>query len=124
MIKPSDLLIAAADRVRDLAAQATPGQWETIKRFDKRDNHVMSSFIRPPMDPKGCVQDRNIRPHEHADYAWVAALSPEVAPHLEAVLRDRAEVIRWAKSWDEVADIPERHLAESILGVGLAGETP
>jgi hypothetical protein len=28
----------------------------------------------------------------------------------------KAGTIKWAKSWDEVADIGEKHLAEAILG--------
>lgn len=80
---PSDLLSAAADRVRDLAAAASPGPWQ--------DNGY-GMLVAPEVDWRergydvaaGC-QDGN--------RGWIAALSPAVAPALEEWLRATAKAV-------------------------------
>jgi hypothetical protein len=88
---PSELLAAAADRIRDLAAAAQPGPWRSFPSPDMPGETVVHA-----------VTDRAGEPHPHraltahgllcaeADAAWVAALSPAVAPTAEAILRAAA----------------------------------
>jgi hypothetical protein len=85
---PAEILLAAADRVRDLAAAATPGPWA-----NGSDRSIVSVL------PKGLT--RFLPPQrwglkvaskvDDVDREWIAALSPAVAPHLEAWLRLAAE---------------------------------
>lgn len=113
---PSELLTAAADRVRDLAAQAQPGPW--------------GSWPSPDMPGEVVVHRRNPRtdrpdPHRVAtvhgllcaeeDARWIAALSPAVAPYMERWLR------RAARAWPRpdrlgASDFDALHLAKLILG--------
>lgn len=128
MPSPSDLLSAAADRVRDLAAQATKGPWFAFE--DAVGMSVASSTTYAPRVVAGKAGQ--------PDAAWVAAMSPEVAPHVEAWLRtavihyraaDRKARLAWSGSRDPGLYVGEDDraalaFARSILGVGLAGETP
>jgi hypothetical protein len=143
-VTPSDLLSAAADRVRDLAAQATPGPWRqhdgwwpgtlgvVASVLSGEDNDTQVRALLPTFEDEPNSDARNVR----ADAAWVAAMSPEVAPHLEAWLRHAAVMFevskRRAETWHRVneeayvsdSDHEALAFARVILGVGLAGETP
>lgn len=91
---PSELLVAAADRIRDLAVAAQPGPWRSFPSPDMPGETVVHA-----------VTDTTGEPHPHraltahgllcaeADAAWVAALSPAVAPALEAWLRSTAKAV-------------------------------
>jgi hypothetical protein len=110
---PSATLLAAADRIRDLAANATGGTWDAA-------------------DTRGVWSDEEKRvavAETRDDARWIAALSPALAPMIEQVLRDTA------KEYDVQARIftPEGMavkvkgrrfagplaLAEAILGSGV-----
>jgi hypothetical protein len=109
---PSEILNAAADRIRDLAAEATGGPWKHEFGVTQEDGSVNYA-----VDVAGDKAIAGVgEAWSAADAVWVAALSPAVAPHLESILRERADVLRWAKSWDEVADCGEMHLARAVLG--------
>lgn len=85
---PSDLLTAAADRVRDLAAAAQRGPWI----FDEDTDRVM---VDDTVYSVTCYAGA-----DHDDSQWIAALSPAVAPALEAVLRKAANDVRqWQYAW-------------------------
>jgi hypothetical protein len=81
MTSPSDLLVAAADRIRDLAAAATPGVWIA-------DRHYVDSMPEPDVRALVCVVKSDSKASDDAQ--WVAALSPAVAPTIEKWLRDVA----------------------------------
>lgn len=119
MTDPSSILTAAADRVRDLAVEAGTDRWHAEETLDN-GRWCVSGYAKDDagFDVEVGVGGESVE----ADARWIAALSPAVAPWLESILRRKAGVIRWAKTWDEVADIGERHLAELILGSGV--DTP
>jgi hypothetical protein len=69
---PSSILVTAADRVRDLAAAATPGPWETI--------HETGGIWREA-SPKRALRTApgSLGSMDAAEDArWIAALSPAV----------------------------------------------
>lgn len=147
-MEPSALLTAAADRVRDLAAQATPGTWSAKDMAE--EGHPGVWWVDCVHEDDAGTTWTTIADLETvnpaADARWVAAMSPEVAPHLERWLREVADnAARSVPAWQnmgvdgypgprrteaEVASLVEHHygaalaLARAILGVGLAGETP
>lgn len=108
---PSELLSAAADRVRDLAAYfgdyAKAAEF-TLPNGQPRFESAEEAWLYD-------VLDRNA-PRDGA--AWVAAMSPEVAPDLSALLCALEE-----RDYDAARVIAQR-LSRAILGVELAGETP
>ena len=81
MTDPSSILTAAADRVRDLAAAATGGPWETIGD---------TGGIWREASPKRAVRTSPgyLGSMEAAENArWIAALSPATAAPIEAMFR-------------------------------------
>lgn len=133
MPSPSDLLVAAADRVRDLAAQATPGPWRQHDTHLTMGGHTATVMCGEGNDVAlvAWLPTWNHEPWDNSRLPfttarWIAALSPEVAPHLETILREYARCA--AELNYAIERAPEGKavlaLARSILGVGLAGETP
>lgn len=84
---PSDLLRAAADRVRDLAAQTTPGRWMSFATLSGGASVVALSTDGPGTPIMGAQMATAT---VEADGAWIAALSPAVSPMIENLLRDAA----------------------------------
>lgn len=82
---PSEILQAAADRIRDLAAAVTPGPWETIASSGGIWREA--SAERAVRTSPGYLGGMNAA----EDARWIAALSPAVAPALERLLRDAAK---------------------------------
>lgn len=118
--RASDLLVAAADRIRDLADKATPGPWSTVRRVDSNGNLRQSDFTRPPVGDGCPPQTRAVRPHETPDYEWIAALSPAVAPHLERWLLEIWKHIKANGYRDDCWMCkPAIAFARSILGSGV-----
>ncbi len=78
---PSELLTAAADRIRDLAAAASTDEPWTYGGYGDFGPYIAGLPSAPEFEDN--EQGR-------ADLAWVAALSPAVAPALEAILRQAA----------------------------------
>jgi hypothetical protein len=107
MTSPASQLLAAADRIRDLAADTASGDW------------TFESFA-PAIRREG-------------DARWIAALSPAVATHLEAILRRAAaDIVVHVPAWNsrprpdgEVERLTERQfggalgLARAVLGSGV-----
>lgn len=108
---PSELLVRAADLVRDTAAAATEGQWSVVAMRD----HTYSLWSTGTSFTGEDEEVANA-PME-TDAAWIALASPAVAPAWEQLLRDAA------KDWDVRARIfsPEamRELATSRRFAGL-----
>lgn len=114
---PSELLLAAADRIRDLAAQATPRKWQSFATL----NGGASVLALQSDGPGSPITGGDIAAAEvEADGAWIAALSPAVAPHLEAWLRSTASLLEawlptgWPIRADEAAAL---HFALAVLGM-------
>lgn len=121
---PSELLTRAADLIRDAAAAATDGPWFTHDAHLNEGGHTATvlSGVYPEGQLRAWLPTWSHEPWDETrnvwnDAKWIALLSPAVAPWLERMLRHRAEVIVWAESWDQVADIGERHLAEHVIAV-------
>jgi hypothetical protein len=93
-LAPSDLLVVAADRIRDLAAAATPGPWQLRSLTDEDTTYSHTSWWVADADGGSVASMDHI--NEAADAAWVAALSPAVALHLEAWLRHAAASVETA----------------------------
>jgi hypothetical protein len=77
------VLLAAADRIRDLAAETTPGQWSHEYGVVQEDESVTYAVEAAGEHWVGELRTAG-------DATWVAALSPAVAPTLELILRDAA----------------------------------
>jgi len=81
-MSPSALLLAAADRIRDLAAAAAPGPWTLYGRG------VCWEIPELPEMHDGLSGFREV------DARWIVAMSPVIAPALEQWLRDEAREVR------------------------------
>ncbi len=79
---PADLLGAAADRLETLAARATAGDWRVTGLLATRPEVVA---VRADGSTEHVAEARA------GSGAWIAALSPALAPPLVAVLRAAAE---------------------------------
>lgn len=87
---PSELLTAAADRVRDLAAHfATYYGTDPVDKAHKRFDGPIEEWVYWNVERDGNADARR----------WIAAMSPAIAPALERLLRDAA------KDWDVRARI-------------------
>lgn len=108
---PSDLLLSAADRIRDLAAEVDQLQWHATPGPPTEDGVEWSITHYKPepwvLDPIATGIYRE------ADARWIAALSPALAPDLSALL-----VALDARDFDAARVIAQR-LSSSILGSGV-----
>jgi len=115
---PSELLVAAADRIRDRAAAAAPGPWVAVEsdhhtshddKYDEDGYFVESTSETVALGAyvasatganigQGC-SDCMEGTIGKGNAEWIALLSPAVAPALERLLRDAA------KDWDARARI-------------------
>jgi|SRR5262245_31435521 len=114
---PSEILTAAADRVRDLAAAAKPGPWTLY------DRGVCWEIPELPEMHDGLSGFRE------GDARWISALSPAIAEPLSRMLAWASKVCAdaeadgwdrdriWAESDDSMRAALD--LAESILGSGV-----
>jgi hypothetical protein len=87
---PSEVLLAAADHIRDLAAAATAGVWtatDLTAHGHKGVWWVESEHHDSDGTMHGTVADLN---YGESDARWIAALSPAIADDLAAVLRQVA----------------------------------
>lgn len=117
---PSVILVAAADRIRDLAAKATPGQWGV----GEGGKYVWVAEDRMPIACSALVSAPSAGP----DCEWIAALSPAVAPMIETTLRAAAATCAQAarEGWSDAEMRAEADdamkaafaLADAILGSG------
>jgi hypothetical protein len=93
---PSELLVAAADRIRDLAAKASPGVWAAKNLTEHGHPGAWWVEVRHEDDETtswSTVADlSNI--NSGADARWIAALSPAVAPALIGWLQESSG--KWA----------------------------
>ena len=101
---PSAVLLAAADRIRDLAAEATKGEWLSNLHYV---DSMPELYVRHPV----CTAA------SEADARWIAALSPAVAPLLQDWLRYAAEM--WDYPDQPGSDARALAFARAILGSGV-----
>lgn len=118
MVTPSELLVRAADLIRDTAAKTTKPRkvhfgWGYLEPDELGDASNGTVVVSSGWGGVDVVAERV----SWDDARWIALMSPAVADWMAAILQDRAEVIVWAESWDQVADTPERHLAEHVIAV-------
>lgn len=120
---PASILQAAADRIRDLAAAATTGRWDAQHSLDGDgwypSSWVEATVVRANGSQSGFVLAEFETEQRAGDAAWVAALSPAVAPALERLLRDAA------KDWDVrtrvyTPEALEQHLASRRFAGAIA----
>lgn len=95
MTSPSDLLQAAADRIRDLAAAATKPRpnghgWSVLSEDD--------GWVPGTPTVVSCAgyggEDLVAADVAVEDGRWIAALSPAVAPELERWMRETSKHVR------------------------------
>lgn len=120
---PSELLSAAADRVRDLAAAATPGPWaEPYYDDNPGDEGWWVHNGREGMREHAVCVTFALNPRDEADTRWIAALSPAIAEPLEALFRAAADKAEWLTRRGKRVDAGWPPLALARVVVGLAGE--
>jgi hypothetical protein len=107
---PSSVLLAAADRIRDLAAKAQPGPWGWTDYGDNAAFGRDQPADGTPVGTIAVVWKNELTPTPAADAAWIAALSPALAPALEALFREYA---RCAQSLDY--DLNAAHDGRAML---------
>jgi hypothetical protein len=115
-LSPAETLLAAADRIKDLAARAVVGPWA----------QSLDAVYAGP-DEAWKVADCHTSPTA----AWIAALSPSVAEPIEAWLRHsaamweadtrRADLIGVAPGGFYIGVLEEQALtlARAVLGSGV-----
>lgn len=86
-MQPSEVLLAAADRVRDLAAAATDGPW-----LDVQDGWCIRS--EPSKDR--ATWQTVCEGYSPENGRWIAALSPAIGEPLETWLRQAASEVEQA----------------------------
>jgi len=93
---PAEMLAAAADRIRDLAAVWEAENAKMAERRNKGLAALHAEYGRAYTwdEVAGFVVDEYSDKALDAGAAWIAALSPAIAPHLEVWLREVAGV--WA----------------------------
>lgn len=106
---PADRLRAAADLVEQRAAAATPGPWVAERRPYSHEN-VAGHVAAPNLVS---TTRAGVALSTVDDTAWITLAGPQIAPHLAAWLRERADYV------DAVQVCNEPHalaLADAILG--------
>jgi hypothetical protein len=80
---PAEELRAAATKLRDMAAKATPGPWTVVKNIQQgTGSHMQSTWFRGD-------RKRPVHPSQHDDYEWISLMGPDKAELLASWL-DRA----------------------------------
>jgi hypothetical protein len=99
-VNPAEMLTAAADRVRDLAAAATPGPWFTHDTHLNAGGHTATvlSGTYPEGQLRAWLPTWSHEPWDETrnvwnDARWIAALSPAVAPAIIGLLVSSSEHI-------------------------------
>lgn len=119
---PSATLLAAADRIRDLAAKAQSGPWGWT---DYGDNAAVGRDQPADGTPVGTIAvvwKTELNPTPAADARWIAALSPALAGPLEALLRTYVPIADQMSTGDLLYHRgykPALDLARAILGSGV-----
>ena len=131
MVTPSAQLLAAADRIRDLAAAATPGPWRQHDGWWPGTLGVVASVLSgegtdtevrallPTYEETPNSEARNVR----NDAAWVAALSPAVAEPLIWILEAGAQEAEAMEEQGEEVN-PNWALLKLARVLVPTGETP
>lgn len=99
---PSELCREAAERLMRLAREASPGRWELY--YDGGLVGMKTTAHR------AVAIDFTQR-----DAEWITTFDPTIAPVLIDWLNEEADVLRWASTWDEVAETPVRHLVTRLI---------
>jgi hypothetical protein len=113
-VTASELLSAAADRIRDLAAATTPGQWtartETKRYAEGSLDYGYEGDVEVIDNGPKVIEGSEWSVCSADDARWVAALSPAVSAPLEAILREASGTCAraLADGWTE-----ERVVAEA-----------
>jgi hypothetical protein len=110
---PSELLTAAADRIRDWAEGATPGPW--ANGSDQTVVTILPTGLTRYLPPQrwGLKVASKV---DDVDRAWITALSPAVAPHVEAWLRMAAEDYRRRAPLPKLGEPNPRSLPVDLTG--------
>lgn len=128
---PADTLRAASQRVRELAAKATPGPWRAAEEIDGLRAGRLTTVKAP--NPHLCRQPAwtrvvtvgQTRPHfddgkglAEANVAWIAAMGPPIAEPLAAWLEATADLLDSEPARPVTPKRPALDLARAILGGG------
>jgi hypothetical protein len=85
-VTDGELLRAAADRLEDVAARSTPGDWRTGGLLATRPEVIAH---RDSADGERSTE--HVAEARAGSGAWIAALSPAVAPPIATLLRAVAD---------------------------------
>lgn len=84
---PAEELRAAAAKLREMAAVATPGPWTLVKNIQEHtSSHMQSTWSRPG-------KTQAVKASQHDDYAWVVLLGPDKAELLAVWLETEAHCL-------------------------------
>lgn len=121
---PSELLTQAADLVRDTAGKATPGPWQACEPWTSGvDYPATVQTVTTAGFPNTSVAGWAVHTEDGGfdgglapvNAKWIALLNPAVAPALEAILREQAELHRvMAERGDPL------YAGESVLALAKA----
>ena len=132
---PAETLLAAADRIRDLAAATTKPRkpefgWGFLDEDEVQPGYPGTDVVCSQAGGTELVAEKVC----WEDARWIAALSPAVAPMIETMLRWAAKVCSdaaadgWSEDriWAEADDSMRAaiDLARAILGSGVDTQTP
>lgn len=123
-MKPSDTLLAAADRIRDLAAATTKPRkpefgWGFLDADELGDASNGTVVASSGWGGSNVVAERV----GWGDAEWIAALSPATAPAIERWLRETSRHVRtFGENADGWAAAPAMEFARAVLGSGV--DTP
>lgn len=118
---PAEVLRAAARKLDDLAAAATPGPWAQASAEEMGHGYNPSVLGKNGQWVAEAGPERGIDAPDGngtADSAWMAALNPAVAPALSAWLRAEADVVAVAigHGIPQRDDTPALAFARALLG--------
>lgn len=107
---PHVLLTRAADRIKNMASAASPGPWAPSGVGD---------FGWGIIGPSGGAEFEDSAAGR-ADADWVSALSPAVAPHLVAWLRQSASMYRLYSSRWSGTELDRKVTGADVAALGFA----
>lgn len=123
---PAAVLKRAADKLRALAAAATPPPWTATPRYRKGTQTIVQVDVtKPPLPGSNVPQEASVRPSSAADALYGAAMDPGVgvaladwlestAATVDAVTRQHADAAPADAHWLA----PALAVAGAVLGEG------
>lgn len=114
---PVEELRAAAAKLRQMAANASPGPWSAGSEADGTFYHRYGERGWLVTGPAGSPEMEDSETGK-ADASWIALMGPKAAGPIAALLEHYAESVAWSDNWDDIRNcgVPIKRFARSILG--------